>query len=363
MSGVGPGRAAVPSQVKGAPAVLALRALGLGDALTGVPALRGLRRAHPGHRLVLAAPAGPGGWLRDLGVVDAVLPASGVRALEPLDTALVEEVLGGPPDVAVNLHGRGPQSHRVLAATGPRRLVGFACTGFPGGPAWEGDEHEVQRWCRLVREATGGSCGPEDLRLDLRQDLSGLGPDLGPDPRRDDPAAWDGPVDPAGAVVLHPGAASGSRRWPADRWAHLADRLVRDGHRVVVTGGPDEVRLADSLVLGLPPDRAVVTAGRLDLPQLADVVARARLVVCGDTGVAHVATAAGTPSVLLFGPTPPQRWGPATDLGRHRVLYRGDPDRPGDPHGDTPDPALLALTLDEVHAAVQEMLTTATRHC
>jgi ADP-heptose:LPS heptosyltransferase len=339
------------------PAVLVLRALGLGDALTGVPALRGLRRAFPGHRLVLAAPEGLGAWLRDLGVVDAVLPAAGVRAVEPISPALVADVVGGPPDVAANLHGRGPQSHRVLAATGPGRLLAFASDGFPDGPAWDEREHEVERWCRLVRTTTGAACGPEDLRLDLRrdptQDVGGTGLD---DP--DDPDA-PGP-HLGGAVVLHPGAASGSRRWPADRWAHLADRLVRDGRRVVVTGGPDEVRLAEALVLGLPPERAVVTAGRLDLPGLADVVARARAVVCGDTGVAHVATAAGTPSVLLFGPTPPQRWGPATDPERHRVLFRGDPDRPGDPHADSTDPALLALSLDEVHAAVEDLLATTT---
>nr|WP_297426359.1 glycosyltransferase family 9 protein [uncultured Actinotalea sp.] len=296
---------------------------------------------------MLAAPAGVGGWLRDLGVVDDVLPAEGVRALEPLDPGLLAEVLGGRPDVAVNLHGRGPQSHRVLAATHPHRLVAFACADFPEGPRWEEDEHEVARWCRLVRAATGASCGPQDLRLDPGLPGGPGGPG-GPGDLR----------DLADAVVLHPGAASGSRRWPADRWAHLADRLVRAGRRVVVTGGPDEVGLAESLVLGLPPDCAVVTGGRLTLPQLADVVARASLVVCGDTGVAHVATAAGTPSVLLFGPTPPHRWGPATDLDRHRVLYRGDPARPGDPHGTAPDPALLALDLDEVHAAVEEMLTT-----
>ena len=61
--------------------VLALRALGLGDALTGIPALRGLRRAFPGARILLAAPAGLGTWLRDLGVVDGVV--SSVLGAEP----------------------------------------------------------------------------------------------------------------------------------------------------------------------------------------------------------------------------------------------------------------------------------------
>jgi ADP-heptose:LPS heptosyltransferase len=56
--------------------------------------------------------------------------------------------------------------------------------------------------------------------------------------------------------------------------------------------------------------------------------------------VAHLASAFGTPSVLLFGPTPPAEWGPPRDP-RHRVLWAG---RTGDPHGDRPDPGLLAIT-------------------
>lgn len=109
--------------------VLALRALGLGDALTGVPALRGLRRAFPGARLVLAAPAAVGGWLRHLGVVDDVHQSAG---LSPLQWS------APPPQVAVNLHGRGPQSHRLLQAAGPGRLVAFAApeAGHLAGPPW-----------------------------------------------------------------------------------------------------------------------------------------------------------------------------------------------------------------------------------
>lgn len=312
-----------------APTVLALRALGLGDALTGVPALRGLRRAFPGHRLVLAAPPGVGGWLRDLGVVDDVLPAAG---LAPLPWA------GPGGHVAVNLHGRGPQSHRLLAATGPARLVGFgAPDAGHDGPPWRADEHEVDRWCRLVRSA-GGACGREDLRLAV-------------------PTAPD-PGGGADVVVLHPGAASGSRRWPADRWAAVAAWLVDRGADVVVTGGPDEVDLARRVVTGLPPSRARSVAGTLDLPGLAATVASARLLVCGDTGVAHVATAVGTASVLLFGPTPPRWWGPAVDTDRHTVLWHGDPDRPGDPHGDDVDPALAAVTTEEVLDAVEDLLVT-----
>lgn len=312
--------------------VLVLRALGLGDTLTGVPALRGVRRAWPGRRVVLAAPPGLGAWLASHGVVDDVLPTGG---LEPL---------GGDwsGHVAINLHGRGPESHRVLQKTGPGRLVAFGCPEVGhDGPAWDPAEHEVDRWCRLVRDA-GGECGPEDLRL--------------------------GPADPPGGrgrhVVVHPGAASGSRRWPPDRWAAVAGALAGRGVPVVVTGSDVERPLCARVragaaraaeAAGATPD-VTDLAGRLDLPGMADVVATARLVLCGDTGVAHVATAFGTPSVVLFGPTPPAWWGPAIDRERHAVLWHGAPDHRGDPHGETLDPALAAVTVDGVLAAAEPLL-------
>ncbi|MFD1718962.1 glycosyltransferase family 9 protein [Georgenia deserti] len=299
--------------------VLAFRALGLGDALAGVAALRGLRRAFPDGRLVLAAPRATGDWLRELGVVDTVLP---VHGLEP-------PAGGGMSDgghVAVNLHGRGPQSHRLLDATRPARLVAFGCAGAGHeGPPWRQDEHEVDRWCRLVR-SVGGHCSPQDLRLEP------------PGPRGDD-------------VVIHPGAASGARRWPVDRWRAVARALTGDGLPVVVTGSAAEADLCEAVADACPRARSL--AGELDVPGLAALVAKARLVLCGDTGVAHLATAYGTPSVLLFGPTPPQWWGPAIDHDRHTVLWHGE--GPGDPHAEELDPALAAITVDEVLAATAEL--------
>jgi ADP-heptose:LPS heptosyltransferase len=72
--------------------------------------------------------------------------------------------------------------------------------------------------------------------------------------------------------------------------------------------------------------------------------------------VAHVATAWATPSVLLFGPTPPRWWGPAIDPELHRVLWHGDEDVRGDPHGERVDPALEAVSTAEVRAAVGSVL-------
>ncbi len=302
----------------GRPTVLVLRALGLGDFLTGVPALRAVARALPRHEVVLAAPAALQPLVRLSGAAHRLLPTVG---LERPDWD------GPSPDIAVNLHGRGPRSHRVLQARSPGRLVAFACDeAGVAGPRWRAGEHEVRRWCRLVTEA-GWPADPLDLGIAVPE------------------AAGQVP----GAVMVHPGAAQPSRRWPAERFAAVARWAAGQGWPVVVTGGPGEQALAEAVcrAAGLPPRAS--SAGRTDLAGLAAQVHAAALVVCGDTGVAHLATAYGTPSVLLFGPVPPEEWGPVT-AGPHTVLWRGQ-GRRGDPWAKQPDAALLHITVDEVVAA------------
>jgi ADP-heptose:LPS heptosyltransferase len=124
------------------------------------------------------------------------------------------------------------------------------------------------------------------------------------------------------------------------------------GRRVLVTGSPDERGLALRVATGAGLAAAAVLAGRTDLPGLAAVVAAAGRVACGDTGVAHLATAFGTPSVVLFGPTPPQEWGPPPDRPRHRALWAG---RRGDPHAATPHPGLLEIGPAEVIKALDAL--------
>jgi hypothetical protein len=254
------------------------------------------------------------------GAVDEVRPA---RGLVPL---------AGPtgPDVAVNLHGRGPESHRVLRALLPRRLVAFRCpdAGHGGGPEWVPGEYEVARWCRML-EAHGIPADPADLAL--------------PSP----------PTALPRRVVVHPGAAHPRRRWPAERFAAVARALADAGEDVVVTGSPAEEPLARTVAAtaGLPA--GAVLAGRTDIGTLAGIVAAARLVVCGDTGIAHLATASGTPSVVLFGPVSPAEWGPPSGRPAHVALWRPG----GAPDATTPvDPALRAIDVAEVLAAARGLL-------
>jgi len=298
------------------PLLVALRPLGLGDLLTGVPALRALARAFPMHERILACPTGLEPLALAIGGVDRVV---NTQPLVPLSPAL------RGADIAVDMHGKGPASQRILLASGPRRLVAFANVDVPATarmPEWRAEEHEVTRWCRMLSEH-GIKADPCDLHLDA--------------PFASVPRAA------AGATIVHPGAASGARRWPPERFAEVARAELARGRAVLYTGRSGERPLAESVreLAG----GGTVFAGRTNLAALAGLVRVAGRVVCGDTGVAHLATALRTPSVILFGPTSPAHWGPPIGEPRHRVLWAG---ATGDPHAAEPHAGLLAITVESV---------------
>jgi ADP-heptose:LPS heptosyltransferase len=96
-----------------------------------------------------------------------------------------------------------------------------------------------------------------------------------------------------------------------------------------------------------------VLAGRIDLREMAATVASAAILVSVDTGAAHLASAYRRPSVVIFGPAPPEEWGPPP--GPHVVLTDARL-RVGDTFGTEPDPALLAVTAEDVLAAAEGLL-------
>jgi ADP-heptose:LPS heptosyltransferase len=306
------------------PELLVLRALKLGDLLVAVPALRGLRRAFPEHRIRYAAQ----GWLRP--IVDLV---GGIELLDTHGLDVPVPLPSGVVDIAVNLHGSGPESRHRLDALQPRRRIGHRWDGGDG-PRWDGPEwvhglHERERWTRLVNWH-GVAADPADLLL--------LPPPV-PSPR-------------PGAVVVHPGAAYGSRHWPVDRFATVAAALSHAGIDVVLTGSAGERDRALAVAEAARLGEEAVLAGRLDLAGMAAVVAESTAVVSADTGAAHLASAYRRPSVVLFGPAPVSEWGPPA--GPHRALT-DEALRRGDTFASDPDPALLAVQPLDVLLALGDL--------
>jgi ADP-heptose:LPS heptosyltransferase len=306
--------------------VLVLQARGLGDLLTAVPALRALRRARPNDHVVLAAPHRLKPIVDLIASVDTMVPTHEFHALR-WDAA--------QPELAINLHGPSAESIVTLTKTDPGRILTYRNAAFPDleGPEWQQDMHDVERWCHLL-ESDGIVADRRNL---------GLVPPVSTTSHRD-------------CVVVHVGAGSPARRWPADRFAAVVRHLLVLGREVVLTGDETERDIALNVAAraSLPTRR--VLAGDQNLIELAATVAEAALVISGDTGVAHLATAFGTRTVQLFGPTPPRWAGPPPHLlGRHAVLWAG---QVGDPYGDRPDPGLLRIGVTEVINAVDKQLTT-----
>ena len=301
------------------------RGLFLGDLVAAAPALRSLRRGYPRAEITLVSLPWAAALAPHLGnLADRLLPYPGAPGL---DGEATEEELEGfltrarakRFDLAVNMHGRGPISTRLVARFGAHRtasFVGEKGSDIPGLDVevpWDAETHEARKLLLLAQEAGGiptvtyDSSEPE-LRVREEDDRRALAL-LRLHPRK--PLA-----------LVHPGASIPEKRWPGESYGQVAAGLVRRGYEVAVTGSGGEEDLT-RLVSEADPG-SLNLGGETDLSTLIALVARASVVVSNDTGPAHLAYALRTPSVTLFGPsTDAGRWGPL-DEKRHAVL-KGNP--------------------------------------
>jgi ADP-heptose:LPS heptosyltransferase len=355
----------VVGQDAGAPRRIAvLRATsGLGDLLVIVPALRALRHAYPAATVTLVAAASLAPVAERLGrYVDELFPFPGWPGIphfqvEPRRAlAALGELQARHFDVVFQLHGSGVASNPFATLTGATRVVGYALPGqyrTTGGTflEFEPREHEVRRALRLL-EHVGVPAGGDELEIDV----------LASDDARAEQLAGDVGLDGPFACV-HPGANERERRWPAERFAAVADTLDARGLRVVVTGGARDAD-ATAEVVARARARVIDLTGRTDVGTLAALLRRAEVLVVNDTGVAHLGYAVGVPTATIFVRSDRHRWGPlpswsgiavgrpavfpldeGSDVGRPLVI---DADR---------DAAARGVTVEEVIDAIETLVS------
>jgi ADP-heptose:LPS heptosyltransferase len=191
-------------------------------------------------------------------------------------------------DLALQLHGGGANSNPVVAGLGARVTAGLRAEDAP----------PLDRWVRYVYYQ------PEVVRYLEVAALVGARTDrLAPhltvtEAELAEARAVVGEPDRP-RIALHPGATDPRRRWPAERFARVADELVADGYEVVVTGTPAERDVVESVVAAArTPVRPLV--GALSLGGLAALYARCAMVIGNDSGPLHLAAAVGTPTVGVF---------------------------------------------------------------
>ncbi|MCE3551707.1 glycosyltransferase family 9 protein [Pseudonocardia sp. RS11V-5] len=326
--------------------VLVARLDGAGDVLLAGPAVRAIARS--ARVTMLVGPAGEEAARLLPGVTEVRVwscpwvlgDPPPVRRTE-ID-ALADGLAGFDEAVVLTSFHQSPLPLAlVLRMAGVPRIAG-ASVDYPGalldvrlrpGETLEEDQPEPERMCAIA-EAAGYPLPPDDDgRLHVRL-----------------PAPLPEPV---ADVVVHPGAAVDARRWPAGHAAEAVRRLVGEGWRVAVTGGPGERELT-AQVAG---DHALDLGGRTSMAELAAVIAGASATVVGNTAAAHLAAAVGTPVVSLFAPVVPAvRWRP------YRVpqVLLGDQDAPcrGTRARECPvagHPCLASVRPDDVVAAVRRL--------
>ena len=165
-------------------------------------------------------------------------------------------------------------------------------------------------------------------------------------------------IAPGGFVHVHPTSRWLFKTWTEEKNAELLARLVRDGHRVVVTSAPDPREKAIvERILAKAGDGIVDFSGQLTLRELAALAGRARLFFGVDSAPMHIAAAMGTPVVALFGPSGEKEWGPWRTA--HRVVTSDHPCRPCGNDGcggGKVSECLTELPVERIHSAVNELL-------
>jgi ADP-heptose:LPS heptosyltransferase len=298
--------------------IVIFRALQLGDMLCAVPALRALRRAHPhAHIALVGLPWAKGFIERYAHLLDELIVfpgAIGFPEQEETDAHLPEFLRALSErrfDLAIQLHGSGGVANDIVESMCAQMNAGFLKPDERMREGafmpWPDELPEPARYTALMQRL-GIDADALDLEIPLTDG---------------DTHECDGLVDTCAIdcdrlVLVHPGAQLPSRRWPVERFGEVARALSQAGWQIAVTGGTGEASLT-ARVAREAGAQAIDLAGRTSLGALAALVAKARLIVCNDTGLSHVAAAMRTPSVVIASGSDTRRWAPL-DRARHRVL-------------------------------------------
>ncbi len=353
--------------------ILAVKLADIGDLLLITPALRALRATFPAATIdALVTPRGASAF-HNLPLVDNLItfdkypfdyPLQALRSGRWRELArLARQLRGRGYDTVIFFHhfslGFGVLKHAALAwATGAKRRVGldngrgrFLTVRVPD--AGFGARHELSYWLELAaavgapadREENSHWWWPELALTEMDRFVAG---ELLP--------ATDRPT-----IALHPGSGGYSlaRRWDLNNFVDLGRRL-KDRMRLVVVGTPAD----GTSDLAAQLEGVIDLGGKTTVAQLAAVLARCDLLIGADSGVLHVASAVGTPTVALFGPTNHHAWAPALPAGRVSIIRAGSACSPcgythnglGAPDGCPERTCMKLIAVEQVQAAAEALL-------
>lgn len=317
----------------------------LGDVVLSLPALHAIRKRFPKARITVAV-GKPGAEVVDLSgdadetlIVDRVALRDGFIPLSVFRVfKIVQDVRRSKFDFVIDLHSLSETNLLGFLSGAPKRLYSRRpgrsldyLANFRPRPPVETDHRDRHLIDRYL-----------DVLIPLEIENAERLPTL--KTRAADDASLERMLKKAKAdagaplVGLFPGAGHPSRRWPLEQFASLADFLIRnDEVKVLVFVGPEERAYVKDIRQQFPP--SVIILDQLTIPQLAAAQARLAAFVSNDTGPMHIASAVGTPVVLLLDKRAPESYLPQGD--RHRVIYSS---------------VISDITVEEVYDATRAIL-------
>ncbi|HEU5460496.1 MAG TPA: lipopolysaccharide heptosyltransferase II [Pyrinomonadaceae bacterium] len=293
----------------------------VGDSVMTVPALRALRRVLPDANITLAIRPGARGIFSEADFIDDVLVYNRKGPLSVIPQ--IREWKRRRFDLAVLFQNAFEAALIPFLAGVPVRL-GYATesrqallTHPLALPDWRSARHEVFYYLYVITA--------------LEQMLFGTSSICEADPDASIEISESRKVEATGLLHAHgvregelvaicPGSInSRAKRWPAEAYAALADRLIDSNRQVLLIGSKDEADVSQDVTSRMR-NRPVVLTGKTSLDQITAVLSTVDLVVTNDTGPAHIGAALGRPTIVIFGPTNPlttRPFSPAAEILRH----------------------------------------------
>ena len=294
----------------------------VGDAVISVAALRELRRLLPHAHITLVSKPGTADIFSDIDFVDDILiyERTGLRSF----FGQVGEWKQRRFDLALLFQNAFDAAALAFFARVPLRIGydtqrrGLLLTHSIPLPSWKNERHEIFYYLNLVAElerALGRTSPVESAVPEFGLSVSDNQKTRARTLLMERGATTFGPL-----VLLCPGSVnSRAKRWPAERYATLADRFAETGATVALIGAPSELDVSQK-VAALARRTPLVLSGQTTVAEVMGLISVADVLITNDTGPAHIGAAVGTPTLVIFGPTNPlttRPFGSAGEIVRH----------------------------------------------
>jgi len=279
----------------------------IGDAVMTIPAMRQLRRLFPAAEITLYTRPWAEGVFQDCDFVDRIMPRpkrSGIREALAEGKRLKKQGFD-----QVVLFTNSFQSAAVVRFAGIPRRIGYAREGRGilltdpiRPPGWRDEKHQVYYYLNLVSEIERRLFGTDTANE--QEPVSKLAVSSS---RREQARKFLESVDvdlSKQTIAIGAGSTNSmAKRWGSEKFAELANKLVSDLDLNVVLLGSKNERDVSREVLGLANTDIIDLTGDTDLGLATAILAESDLFVSNDMGLAHISSAVGTKTIVIFGPT------------------------------------------------------------